>query len=148
MFSSINSDITFLADYGEESKFKNVIKYIESLNAKIIQIGVPKISKLGIVERLIRTLQQKLSIYIEDIYNRKQYIRYFKHVVNVYHNNKHSFLNESPNKYLNKNYISKDPWNMYKSNDDFKYKDNKYSKDNKINNIKRNINLINNIKYK
>ena len=148
LFSSINSDITFLSDYGEEFKFKKVIKYIESLNAKIIQIGVPKISKLGIIERLIRTLQQKLSIYIEDIYNRKQYIKYFKHVVNVYHNTKHSFLNESPNKYLNRNYVSEDPWNMYKFNDDFNYKDNKYSINNKMNEIKKKYKLMQPVRRK
>ena len=77
MFSSLDDSMTFLADYGEEFKFKQVVNYIESLNYKIIQIGSPKISKLGIIERSIRTIQEKLAFYLDDIYNRKNYKKYF-----------------------------------------------------------------------
>ena len=148
VFSSINSHITLLSDYGEEFKFKKVVKYINSSNATIINIGVPTISKLGIIERTIRTLQEKLAIYIEDIYNRKQYIKYFKKVVDVYHNNKHSFLNASPNEYLDRDYISANPWNMYKSNNNFNYKENKYKISKKIDNIKKKYKIMQPVRRK
>ena len=148
MFASINSHITLLSDYGEEFKFKKVVKYINSSNATIINIGVPTISKLGIIERTIRTLQEKLAIYIDDIYNRKQYIKYFKKVVDVYHNNKHSFLNASPNEYLDRDYISANPWNMYKSNNNFNYKENKYKISKKIDNIKKKYKIMQPVRRK
>ena len=66
-----------MGDYGEEFKFKQVVNYIESLNYKIIQIGSPAISKLGTIERSIRTIQEKIAFYLDDIYNRKNYKKYF-----------------------------------------------------------------------
>ena len=58
----LNQNMLFLTDYGEEFKFSKVVRYIESNNSKIVQIGSPAYSKLGIIERAIRTMQEKFNI--------------------------------------------------------------------------------------
>ena len=58
----LNENLLFLTDYGEEFKFPKVIKYIKANNFKIVQIGSPAYSKLSIIERSIRTMQQKIAI--------------------------------------------------------------------------------------
>ena len=74
----ITKDLTFYADSGEEFKFKNVKEYCENNNAKIINIGTPSVTKLGIVERAIRTLQEMMAISIKDITNKFQYKKELK----------------------------------------------------------------------
>lgn len=148
LFSSLNENMRFFADFGEEFKFKKVVNYIESLNSKIIQIGSPKISKLGIIERAIRTIQEKLAFYLDDIHNKKQYKKYFKHILRIYNNDNHSFLNTTPNKYINSTNILKIPWNMYNSNNTFNYKDNKDKIRKKLNIIKQKYKIMQPVRRK
>ena len=126
IFTYINKKLLFLTDYGEEFKFKKVKTFIESNDSKIMQIGRPGLSKLGIVERAIRTMQEKMAFYIEDINNIKEYKRRFKNVLKIYNNENHSFLNMSPAKYLSSVKPLKEPWNMYRNNEnEFNYDKNK-----------------------
>ena len=78
VFTYLNQKLLFLTDYGEEFKFNKVKTFIESNDSKIRQIGRPGLSKLGIVERAIRTMQEKMAFYIEDINNIKDYKRKFE----------------------------------------------------------------------
>ena len=96
----VNENLTFYGDFGEEFMFKDVKKYCETKNAKIINIGIATVTKLGTVERLIRTLQEMLSVTINDITIKKEYKNEVKTVVNIYNNQKHSFIKMSPIQYL------------------------------------------------
>ena len=125
IFTQTSDNILFQSDYGEEFKFKKVVNFIQSLNSKIIQIGSPNISKLGIVERAIRTLQEKMAFYLDDIYNRNHYKKYFRKRLKIYNNDYHSFLKMSPSEYIKSSTILKDPWNMYNKNKKFNYNENK-----------------------
>ena len=109
---AINENLTFYADFGEEFKFKEVKKSCEAMNVKIINIGMAGVTKLGTVERLIRTLQEMLSVTIKDITNKKQYKHEVKTVVNIYNSQNHSFLKMSPNQYLSSKTITQKPWDI------------------------------------
>ena len=136
MFTNLNENIKILSDFGEEFKFKKVVNYITSNNAQINQIGRPSLSKLGIVERAIRTLQSKLAFYIEDLTNIKQYKKYFKKILNIYNNQYHSFIKMSPLQYIESNKPLKKPWNMYDRKETFNYKENKEKIKKKLKKIK------------
>lgn len=135
---NITQDLIFYADAGEEFKFKNVIEYCEKNNAKIINIGTPGVTKLGIVERAIRTLQEMLAISINDITNKYQYKKELKKVIKMYNGQKHSFLKMSPSKFLDKNNINFKPWDVdHKSNNNFDYFKNRQKIRKKLKDIKK-----------
>ena len=135
---NITQDLTFYADAGEEFKFKNVIEYCEKNNAKIINIGTPGVTKLGIVERAIRTLQEMLAIVIDDISNKFQYKKELKKVVKMYNRQTHSFLKMSPSKFLDKINIDFKPWDInQQSNNNFDYFKNRKKIKTKLKEIKK-----------
>ena len=135
---NITQDLTFYADAGEEFKFKNVIEYCEKNNSKIINIGTPGVTKLGIVERAIRTLQEMLAISINDISNKFQYKKELKKVIKMYNKQTHSFLKMSPSKFLDKITIDFKPWDVYhKSNTNFDYFKNRKKIKKKLKEIKK-----------
>ena len=49
--SKVNKNLTFYGDFGKEFMFKDVKKYCETKNAKIINIGIATVTKLGTVEQ-------------------------------------------------------------------------------------------------
>ena len=135
---NITQDLTFYADAGEEFKFKNVIEYCEKNNAKIINIGTPGVTKLGIVERAIRTLQEMLAISINDISNKFQYKKELKKVIKMYNKQTHSFLKMSPSKFLDKINIDFKPWDVdHQSNKNFDYFKNRQEIKKKLKEIKK-----------
>ena len=134
----ITKDLTFYADSGEEFKFKNVKEYCDNNNAKIINIGTPAVTKLGIVERAIRTLQEMMAISIKDISNKFQYKKELKKVIKIYNNQNHSFLNISPSQFLTKINTDFKPWNVNKkSTDNFDYFKNRKKIKEKLKRIKK-----------
>ena len=86
----LNQDMLFLTDYGEEFKFSKVVKYLKENNCKIVQIGTPAYSKLGIIERAIRTMQEKLAFFMDDITNTREYKKYFRKILKLYNNQYHT----------------------------------------------------------
>ena len=143
IFTYLNHNLLFLTDYGEEFKFAKVVSYIESNNSKIVQIGSPGYSKLGIIERSIRTMQEKLAFFIEDITNVNDYKKYFRKILKMYNNQYHTFLKMSPIKYIESFQYLKKPWNMYNKEDNFNYNKNKKAIRNKLNKIKKNTKFYN-----
>ena len=130
---AINENLTFYGDFGEEFMFKEVKKYCETQNAKIINIGMATVTKLGMVERLIRTLQEMLSVTIKDITTKEEYKNEVKTVVNIYNNQNHSFLKMSPNKYLSSNMFTQKTWDVSSNkNKKFNYFTNKTKIKNKL----------------
>jgi hypothetical protein len=135
---NISQDLTFYADAGEEFKFKNVIEYCEKNNAKIINIGTPGVTKLGIVERAIRTLQEMLAISINDISNKFQYKKELKKVIKMYNRQTHSFLKMSPSKFLEEINMNLKPWNIsQQSNNNFDYFKNRKEIKKKLKQVKK-----------
>ena len=122
--SYFTNKIIFYGDFGQEFVFKEVKNYCLEKGAKLINIGMPSVTKLGIVERLIRTLQEMISVNLENIETKEQYKKEFKLVLNIYNNQTHSFLNTSPKSYLESKEINSEPWNIKKQNN-FNYFKNK-----------------------
>ena len=139
----LNTNMLFLTDYGEEFKFSKVVRYLESNNCKIVQIGTPAYSKLGIIERAIRTMQEKMAFFIDDITNVRDYKKYFRKILKMYNNQYHTFLKMSPTKYIESFQYLKKPWNMYNKEDNFNYSKNKKAIRNKLNKIKKNTKFYN-----
>ena len=122
----LNTNMLFLTDYGEEFKFSKVVRYLESNNSKIVQIGTPAYSKLGIIERAIRTMQEKMAFFIDDITNVRDYKKYFRKILKMYNNQYHTFLKMSPMQYIKSFHSLKTPWNMYNNQKEkFNYNKNK-----------------------
>ena len=67
-----------------------------------------------------------LSVTINDITTKKEYKNEVKTVVNIYNNQKHSFIKMSPIQYLSSNKITQNPWDMFSDkNRNFNYFQNK-----------------------
>ena len=145
----LNQNMLFLTDYGEEFKFSKVVRCIESNNSKIMQIGSPAYSKLGIIERAIRTMQEKLAFFIDDITNVRDYKKYFRKILKMYNNQYHTFLKMSPNQYIKSFESLKKPWNMYKNqHDKFNYKKNKKEIRIKLKKIKKKYKILQPVRIK
>lgn len=135
---SINENLIFYSDYGEEFMFKEVKKICESKHSKIINIGTPSVTKLGIIERAIRTLQEMMALSINDISNKYQYKNEIKKVINMYNKQKHSFIKMSPINFLKSEPKHLKPWNISsKKNETFDYFSNKKSIAKKLKKIKK-----------
>lgn len=123
---SINENLTFYADFGQEFIFEDVKNYCKSQNSKLINIGIASVTKLGMVERFIRTLQEMISVTIKDITTKEQYKKEIKTVLKIYNNQTHSFIKMSPNEYLSSNTINRKPWDIStKTTEKFNYFQNK-----------------------
>ena len=145
----LNQDMLLLTDYGEEFKFSKVVKYLKENNCKIVQIGTPAYSKLGIIERAIRTMQEKLAFFMDDITNTREYKKYFRKILKLYNNQYHSFLKMSPNQYIKSFQTLKTPWNMYNNQQDkFDYDKNKTNIRNKLNKIKKKYKILQPVRVK
>ena len=145
----LNENMLFLTDYGEEFKFSKVVNYLKQNNCKIVQIGTPAYSKLGIIERAIRTMQEKLAFFIDDITNEREYKKYFRKILKIYNNQYHSFLKMSPEEYIKKFQIHKTPWNMYNNQQDtFNYDKNKTKIRNQLNIIRKKYKILQPVRVK
>ena len=107
-----NNHITFYADFGQEFIFEAVKNYCETLNSKIINVGMPGVTKVYIIERLIKTIQEMIAVNLHNISNKDEYKKEFKLVLKMYNNQNHSFINSSPIKYLSSINIRRKPWNI------------------------------------
>ena len=109
------SDLTFYADFGQEFLFKDVKTYVKSVNSKIINIGMPSITKLGIIERLIRTMQEMLSVTLKNISTKSQFKKEFKYVLRLYNKSEHIHIKKSPIKFLESFMNTLKPWHISKN---------------------------------
>ena len=144
---SINENLIFYADSGSEFKFKDVIQYCKSNNSKIINIGTPGVTKLGIIERVIRTLQEMLSLSINNISNKYQYKKEVKQIIKIYNKQKHSFTNSSPYNLIMSEKIHLKPWNISKeTNNNFEYFKNKKKIKRKLNDMKKDFPILQSVR--
>lgn len=115
VINNLFSDLTFYADFGQEFLFKDVKNYLISVNSKIINIGMPSVTKLGIIERLIRTIQEMLSVNLNNISTKSQYKKEFKYVLKLYNKSEHTYIKTSPDKFLKSQTINLKPWDISKN---------------------------------
>ena len=121
-----NNFLFFMGDFGQEFIFESVKQYCKKNNAILVNAGMPSVSKLGIVERLIRTLQEMISVTLNDITTKDEYKKEFKLVLKMYNKQGHTFLKESPEEssFSLNNY--RKPWDISKNKSkEFDYYDNK-----------------------
>ena len=145
----LNTNMLFLTDYGEEFKFSKVVRYLESNNCKIVQIGTPAYSKLGIIERAIRTMQEKMAFFIDDITNVRDYKKYFRKILKMYNNQYHTFLKMSPMQYIKSFQSLKTPWNMYNNQKEkFNYNKNKKEIRSKLSKVKKKYKTLQPVRVK
>ena len=124
-FQLINNYISFYAidNAGQEFLFKEVKNFLLKKNALIHPKGTPGISKLGNIERAIRTIR---SFIRSELYNLKtpaQYLKYFRYCVKLYNKNiyGHSSLKgKSPEQFLKTGV--KYPWSEQIDGRSFDYK--------------------------
>lgn len=125
-FNVDNNFITFYGDFGQEFIFEVVKKFCKENNSKLINAGMPTVSKLGIVERLIRTLQEMLSVTLNDVTTKQDYKKEFKLVLKMYNKQKHTFLKNSPEQSMFSLHKYRKPWDISRDRtNDFDYYNNK-----------------------
>ena len=78
LFYNVNKSLTFFADYGQEFLFEDVKLYCKEKGAILLDNGMPGVKKLGIVDRLIRSLQKMFSVTINDIVSKRSLKREIK----------------------------------------------------------------------
>ena len=71
LFYNVNKSLTFFADYSQDFLFEDVKRYCKEKGAILLDNGMPGVKKLGIVERLIRSLQEMFSVTINDIVSKR-----------------------------------------------------------------------------
>ena len=121
-----NNFITIYGDFGQEFIFEHVKSYCRKNNAKLINAGMPSVTKLGIIERLIKTLQEMLSVTINDIITKTQYKKEFKLILKMYNKQKHTFLNKSPEESFFSVITHRKPWHISRDiTENFDYYSNK-----------------------
>lgn len=128
-----NNFLFFMGDFGQEFIFETVKQYCKKNNATLVNAGMPSVSKLGIVERLIRTLQEMLSVTLNDITTKYEYKQEFRLVLKMYNKQKHTFLKKSPQESNFSLDNHRKPWDIStnKSNS-FDYYKNKKEIENKL----------------
>ena len=101
-------------------------------------IGMAGLSKAYMVERVARTLQEKLAFSIENITNVKEYYKEITFLVDQYNNKwEHSTIMTTPNEYLNKAALNP-PWGK----NEFNYYKNKIQVDRKMREIEKKVPLM------
>ena len=76
---------------------------------------MPSVTKLGIIERLIRTIQEMLSVNLNNISTKSQYKKEFKYVLKLYNKSEHTYIKTSPDKFLKSQTINLKPWDISKN---------------------------------
>ena len=94
--------------------------YCKEKGAILLNIGMPGVKKLGIVERLIRSLQEMFSVTINDIVSKRSLKRELKITINIYNNQNHTHIGMSPKKFLESDKITKNPWELSSGSDKLK----------------------------
>ena len=125
-FNDDNYFLTFYGDFGQEFVFEEVKNYFKKHNSKLINAGMPTISKLGIIERLIKTVQEMLSVTLNDVTTKEEYKKEFKLVLKMYNKQQHTFLKNSPEESLFTLHEYRKPWDISRDRtNDFDYYTNK-----------------------
>ena len=75
--------MTFFGDYGAEFQFGKLRADLKKRNSILYNVGVPTKKKLGSIERLIRTLREKISFNQKKIHSLDQYRKEFEIVLKV-----------------------------------------------------------------
>ena len=98
---------------------------------------------MGIVERLIRTLQEMMALNIHELSSKKQYRNEFKRVLKIYNNQYHSSIRMSPAEFLNSTFNSHYPWEtLNKKNENFDYFTNRKIIRDKLKKMKKKLPLM------
>ena len=101
---------------------------------------MPGIKKLGIVERLIRSIQEMLSLVLPDITTVMGLKKEISSTINIHNKKIHSKINMSPKKFLELRKIYKNPWEMsskFGLKTQFDYDNNKKIIQDKLKKIKK-----------
>ena len=89
------SPIIINTDLGSEFISSEFKKIMERQAIEINYIGVHEHKKIGIVDRFVKTLRQKINMYLTQ-YNTSKYIDVLQKIVDNYNNNYHTGIKKIP----------------------------------------------------
>ena len=87
--SSLNEQLIFISDFGQEFLFPEVKAFILKKKCILHHKGTPGINKLGNIEIAIRTIRQLMRVKRASIKTPEQYLKLFRQCVKIY--NSHPF---------------------------------------------------------